>query len=130
MASPTPDRPFRFLDLPIELRKHIYKLLFFGGEEDRAIQPAFEIERPLHAPLSLTETPLERTTFTASRQIHPYDRPEPIEWRSLYDDPTPYRELIYKSLRRCPLAIFRVNHTVQAESELAFYGSASFNLMG
>ena len=130
MASPTPDRPFRFLDLPVELRKHVYKLLFFGGEEDRAIQPAFEIERPLNAPRSLTETPLERTTFTASRQIHPYDRPEPIEILSISAEPPPYRELIYKSLRRYPLAIFRVNHAVQAESELTFYGSASFNLMG
>ena len=46
MASPSSNRPFRFLDLPIELRKHIYKLVFFGGEKDRAIQPAFEIERP------------------------------------------------------------------------------------
>ena len=130
MASPIPDRPFRFLDLPIELRKHIYELLFFGGEEDRAIQPAFEIERHLGAPFSLTETPLERTTFTASRQIHPYDRPEPIEMWSMSAGPPPYRELIYKSLRRYPLAVFRVNHTIQAEAELIFYGSASFNLMG
>ena len=130
MSSPSPDRPFRFLDLPIELRKHIYELLFFGGEEYRAIQPAFEIERHLGAPFSLTETPLERITFTASRQIHPYDRPEPIEMWSMSAGPPPYRELIYKSLRRYPLAIFRVNHTIQAESELIFYGSASFNLMG
>ena len=130
MASPSSDRPFRFLDLPIELRKHIYELLFFGGEEDRAIQPAFEIERRLGAPFSFKETPLERTTFTASRQIHPYDRPEPIEMFSISAGPPPYRELIYKSLRRYPLAIFRVNHTIQAESELIFYGLASFNLMG
>ena len=130
MASATPDQPFRFLDLPIELRKHVYKLLFFGDEEDRAIQPAFEIERPLHAPLSFTETPLERITFTAPRQVHPYDRPEPIEIWSMASEPPPYRELIYKSLRRYPLAIFRVNHAVQAESELTFYGSASFNFMG
>ena len=130
MASPSPDRPFRFLDLPIELRKHIYELLFFGGEENRAIQPAFEIERPLGGLFSLKRTPPERTTFTATRQIHPYDRPEPIEIWPMSAGPPPYRELIYKSSRRYPLAIFRVNHTIQAESELTFYGSASFNLMG
>lgn len=138
MAHAGLDCPFRFMDLPAEIRKRVYELLFFGSEEDDGpIQPAHESPRkPYFMPLEsfdfssfLDAEAVPPVSRTASRQIHMYLQAEPIERRSAAKGPPPYRKPVYRTSRRFPLAIFRSNHAIQAESESVFYGSASFNLM-
>lgn len=138
------DHPFRFMSLPAEIRNRVYGLLFFGSEEDDdPIQPAHESpiqsahETPLQsahrmAPQCGTLSPgsvaeVVRMSYTARRQIHMCEQ---AIWRGVSEGSPPNLKTIYTSSRRFPLAIFRTNHAIQAESEPIFYGSASFNLMG
>ncbi len=117
MAVTIHDEPFRFGDLPAELRIRVYQILFFGCEDEASpIQPHRALEPYIawrNQPLSEVEDP----TYNGTRHIHPNHLHHPYQKN---DSPR----------RRSPLAVFRVNHAIQAESEPVFYGLASFNLTG
>ncbi len=131
MANTGLDQPFRFMDLPAEIRERVYELLFFGNEEDHGpIQPAHELGPQPKTLSSAPSAKAESMAHTARRQIHVYDHTEAGEQRSLAAAPPPYQNRIYRTSRRFSLAIFRANHALQGESESVFYGSASFNFMG
>ena len=115
MASASRSTSTSFTDLPLELRRQVYEILFF---DDLVTD---------YAANSLGHSVGRKNT--APRQIHPYSVADP---RSCYSGAhhSPHgTKLGYKSVKRFPLAIFRTNHMIQTEAEAVFYGSASFNLM-
>lgn len=113
MTISVSDQPFKFSDLPTEIRVRIYEILFFGCEEDEGpIQPQRHVVPDPWAYGIVVPS----FTQTARRQVYPYCRPE-------------YHQSKLTSRKRFSLAIFRVSKAIQAESEPAFYGTASFNLM-
>ena len=128
MDSKPLDQPFRFMDLPSEMRRRVYEMLFFDNDGDPpSIQVPQEIERPWPPDQNYHQ---EEPVHTAPWQVHPYGRADPTDKRL----PTCGRQSRdtpqYKSPTRFSLSIFRVSRTIQEEAEAVFYGSASFNLMG
>ena len=105
------ETPFRFLDLPGELRNRIYDLYFFGGEDDVPLQHVYFNRSPPRLGLETCDKGPGKA-ITAHRQIHPY------------------RDSIYRDDRHLDLSIFQTSRQIQAEAEPVFYGLASFNLMG
>ena len=98
-------KTLELMDLPPELRLWIYRILFFGSEEDDYY--AYSVS--------------ECSSFIRASLNTAYDSIFNIRhhhWR------------MHRSRRKFDLAIFRTNRTIQAEAEPIFYGLASFNLIG
>ncbi|KAL8897362.1 MAG: hypothetical protein Q9207_007248 [Kuettlingeria erythrocarpa] len=65
---PVPDQPFRFLDLPLELRANVYRLLLYRTRS--VVQMETNGTASYYHPESSDEGPLDLRVFAVSKQVY------------------------------------------------------------